>query len=437
MTSSTGGGQIPWLPWSASRASVVQIASRRAVEALRAGVPNRDAVRHLGTDQQHIEVRFVNALSQIAAEHREGRQLPGFLIEGTFGSGKSHLLEWLQHLALEQGFVCSKVVISKETPPSDPHKVFRAAMESLSLPDASGGLDEVALNLDHRTESYAQLYQRVQNPAAGFDPLFQATLYLFERIRGDQEFLDKIVRFWGGDRLSIAEIKRQLRAVGQVPYDVKSRKIRDLALPRFRFAAELIAGAGYPGWVLLLDEVELVASLSLLARARSYAALAALTGMLLDANVPGTFTIACVTTEFNRVFYERGDQDRIPQRFGEREPALVAEAQAGMDLLASDSGSRLLIQAQKEEGLARTHSKMREIYAQGYDWTPPDDGVRALEASRTMRQYVREWITRWDLARLDPSYQPDIETEVLVPNLEERPELEQQSEPDLDDTDRG
>jgi hypothetical protein len=43
---------------------------------------------------------------------------------------------------------------------------------------------------------------------------------------------------------------------------------------------------------------------------------------------------------------------------------------------------------------------------------------------------VREWITRWDLQRIYPEYQPQIETVDLRPDLEERPDLEQPSEED-------
>src|SRR5439155_3576604 len=117
----------------------VDLTYRRAIEALRAGVPNRDAVRHLGTDQRAVEKKFVDTLGQIDAERRAGRQLPGLLIGGDFGAGKSHLLEWLQHVALEQNFAVSKVVISKEAPLNQPHRIFRTAMHALRIPNIVGG----------------------------------------------------------------------------------------------------------------------------------------------------------------------------------------------------------------------------------------------------------------------------------------------------------
>ena len=66
---------------------------RRSIESLRAGVPNRDAVRNLGTDQSKIEGRFRTSLANAPGEQEQGRQVSGFLILGGFGSGKSHLRE--------------------------------------------------------------------------------------------------------------------------------------------------------------------------------------------------------------------------------------------------------------------------------------------------------------------------------------------------------
>jgi hypothetical protein len=41
-----------------------------------------------------------------------------------------------------------------------------------------------------------------------------------------------------------------------------------------------------------------------------------------------------------------------------------------------------------------------------------------------MRQYVRAWITEWDLRRLDPTYEPEIEATRLVVDLSEIVEVD-------------
>lgn len=70
---------------------------RRALEALRAGVPNRDAVAALGSMQQGVEDRFSQLLAAVDALP-EGPAPGGMLIGGGFGTGKSHELEHLAHV---------------------------------------------------------------------------------------------------------------------------------------------------------------------------------------------------------------------------------------------------------------------------------------------------------------------------------------------------
>lgn len=412
----------------------MELTQRRAIEALRAGVPNRDAVRHLGTDQRAVEKRFVDDLGQVGAERRGGRQLSGLLIGGDFGAGKSHLLEWLQHIALDQNFAVSKVVVSKEAPLSQPHRIFRTAMHSLRLPKIVGGIEEVALRMRPDSASYAEMYQRMQDPQSDFDPLFQASLLVHERVK-DPEILSKMVAFWRGEKLDLAETRRSLKVLGH-PMQLKQRRIADLALPRFRFAAELLAGVGYSGWVLLLDELELVAAFSLRARAQSYATLARLLGYAPGEAAPGLYTVAAGTNDLTTVLFEdRRDQEKIPQRLADRLPELMPAAQAGMDLLRPSSSARMDLVSQDESALQRTYDKIRDLYEGAYGWTPPNGRPDLGERSVRMRQYVRRWITRWDLMRLDPEYRPDIEMRDYRPNLEEQPDLEVPAETAQDDND--
>ncbi|TMC08149.1 MAG: hypothetical protein E6J41_14460 [Chloroflexi bacterium] len=390
------------------------LADRRSVEALRAGVPNRSAVRELGTDQKAIEAKFLDALSQVAAERSAGRQLQGLLIEGEFGTGKSHLLEWLQHVSLEAGFACSKVVIGKETPLGDLHKLYRAASESLTLPDRLGGLPEVVERLRLDSNAFTDLYGLVRDPDSRFDPLFQATLLLYEKLQHDTELIDRIVAFWSGDRPAVNELKKQLRLIGHPRPDLRSRRIAELALPRFRFVAQLVAAA----------------NLSLTAREKSYATLAALAGRLRPRTIPGLFVVGAMTAEFTGVVFEqRHDREKALQRWGERDPDFLAEVEAGMEFL----GSRRRVQIQKRspEAVRATFDRVRSLYERAYGWTPPlpEPSVDGAGPPRSMRQHVRDWITRWDLVRLDPAYVADIETQQVAPDLAERPDLELSDEP--------
>ena len=239
-----------------------KIEGRRAIEALRSGVPNRDAVRSLGCEQPTIEQKFRDQLKAAKEVAVEEIQSPGLLIGGDFGAGKSHLLEYLHHIALEENFVCSKVVISKETPLHDPVKLYRSAIEAAMVPNKRGSaLTEIVTRLDPANDLYIKLDTWVHDPKSKLDSRLAATLFLYGRMGNDMELRDRIISFWSGDPLGTGEIKKYLRERGEkATYKIEKVKLRDLAIQRFQFIPRLMVAAGYSGWVLLIDEIELIFS---------------------------------------------------------------------------------------------------------------------------------------------------------------------------------
>ncbi|MGH9277000.1 MAG: BREX system ATP-binding domain-containing protein [Acidimicrobiales bacterium] len=403
------------------------VRSRRALEALRAGVPNRDAVIALGSMQVAVDDRFSQLLDAITALPT-GPAPGGMLIGGGFGSGKSHALEHLAHVALSEAFVVSKVVVSKETPLHDPGKVFLAAVEGAKVPGRPGSaVDELAMGLGVESPAYAELYRWAHDDDSPVDSRFAATLFLHEYAQGDEEFRDRIVRFWAGDPIPVADLRRRLKEAGAAAtYRLAAAKERDLSVQRFRFLSRLVRAAGYRGWVLLLDEVELIGRYSLLQRAKSYAEVAR--WVRGDRDDPGAPIGAVLTTvdDFEaQVLVGKNDLDVIPKRLRMKDTTeadlLAGLAETGMRIIERD---QLPLQPPGRAELDRTYTRLKQIHAEAYSWDPPDIGGLERLPSNRMRQYVRAWITEWDLRRLDGSYQPEITASELGVDLTEEPDLE-------------
>ena len=88
-------------------------------------------------------------------------------------------------------------------------------------------------------------------------PIFPASLLIYER-SGDLELNGEIETFWAGDKILKGRITAGLRQIGQQQnYKFNMPKVAELPPQRLRFALELIKGARYRGWVVLLDEIEL------------------------------------------------------------------------------------------------------------------------------------------------------------------------------------
>ena len=406
-----------------------QLACRRAIEALRNGVPNREAVRILGSTQPQAEQQFQARLSQ------EGDgNLGGMLIAGDFGAGKSHLLEHFEHLALDRNFVCSRVAVSKETPFYDLAKMFRSAADSGALPDGRVGamVDEIGTKLTGpKDERYARFFRWADAADNGLHRIFPATLMVHERLP-DQEALNAIRWFWSGDRVAVGDVKRGLRQIGQQSaYTFRAPKLRELPPQRLRFVLEMIKTACYRGWVVLIDELELIGSYSLLQRARSYAELARWMGAADAASYPGLVVAAAITEDFvEAILEEKGDRLKVPARLRERKEADTArQAELGMQWLAS---RRTRLGEVTDDAVEAAIDHIRRIYSRAYDWSAPAAAAAVGGAGfqKRMRYKVRSAITTWDLQRLHPDSRPDMESEEYHASYTEDPDLEVEAKDD-------
>ena len=418
-------------------------ASRRAIEALRSGVPNRDAVSQLRCSHPDIEQKFDELLDGVNRSLNDSRQTQGLLVSGVFGSGKSHLLHYLGHIALDKGFAVSKVTISKETPLSDPAKFFSAAANELQVPGRVGsGLVNVAYAVDRRSHGFGEFFHWADPAQSSLPAQFASSLYVFQN-GGDQEFNDRIVRFWAGDRLTNAELTQKLRLLGQqATYRLqKLPPNRELAVQRFRFASRLIAAAGHKGWILLVDEVELVGQYSFKQRARSYAELARWLGKLDDSNdgvFPGIGAVLAITENFALEVISGGKTDsetiggRLRASAREDDHFLATRAERGMRAITQNA---VRLERPTADHVQQTRKRILEIYRHAFgcspDW-PANLPAVAPHMGQTdvMRTFVRRWITEWDLLRLYPNDQPDVEMQALGPDTyREDRELDPGDEP--------
>ena len=404
------------------------VSHQRTMEALRSGVPNRDVVKVLGSHQPDLEGKFRRLLQQMATQSSQGIPTKGLVIEGGFGSGKSHLLKALQHVAAEQHFVCSPIVISKETPFYNVATLFRSAMNDAIVPEKQGdALTEVAGELNFQSPQYAELYDWVHRKDSGCDSRFAATLYLYERMINDPELSHRIIRFWAGDPLNNGQLKKYLQGCApEIPYVFDKITAQDLAWHRFQFVSRLMMAAGYKGWILLVDEAEIIGRYSFKQRMKSYAEVARWLGGLEETVCPGIAGIVALTDDFQSVVLEeKQDAQKIEQlsHGGETGEAdhLASAALKGIRLIEQDSEALIRPYEPMVDAL---YERLRELHGSAYSWNPPPVSAVEKLSSTRMREYVRGWITEWDLRRLYPEAQLDIEILDVRQTYEEDQELE-------------
>ena len=410
---------------------------RRALEALRNGVPNGDAVKMLGCSQPESEAMFSGLLAKAADRENPPPSALGMLVSGDFGSGKSHLLTHLERQAIEAGFVCSKVAVSKETPLYDLGKVFKSAVDNGRMPRRSGRLiEELGQRLRPRQDAYAGFFVWANDAeASGLSPMFPASLLVHER-SNDLELNNEIESFWAGDKLLVSDVKKGLRQIGQLQsYPFRAPKAAELPPQRLRFFVELVKAAGYKGWVVLLDEFELIGQYSLLQRGRSYAEIARWLGQSLRHSYPGLVTVGAVTEDFALQVIsadgQKKDRDYVGAKLAERYDSFIQSAETGMRLL---EGNALSLKPLTDADVHETMEKLRRVYSDAYGWDAPPLPERARGGGyqNRMRYYVRAAINEWDLLRLYPDAQPETESDEFRYEYEENPDLERETRDDAD-----
>lgn len=122
-----------WLPakWfkpiTVKQVKLDQISSKRLLEAFRLGIVPHQDIEYF-TFGRGFEV------SELEGGLKRLRQGKGdvFLIEGSYGSGKTHLLEYIHHLSVRYGFVTTYCELSvQEAPLYRPKRVYRELVHNL------------------------------------------------------------------------------------------------------------------------------------------------------------------------------------------------------------------------------------------------------------------------------------------------------------------
>ena len=407
-----------------------RLKNRRALEALRSGVPNSDAVAVLGCNQPAVEQAFNVMLDRLTGDGNQPDGGQGMLVAGDFGTGKSHLLGYLENRALQRNFVCSRVVVSKETPLFDIDKVYRAVVEKGKVPGVTGQMvEEIAQKLDYDSQGYIDFFQWANRDDNGLHRILPATLAVHEN-DNDPELLNRINWYWSGERIDLKPVRDGLRHIGQLQnYPFRAPISRQMPPQKLRFVLDLIKAAGYCGWVILMDEIELLGSYSVLQRARSYAELARWMGQAPDEKYPGLVVVATMAIDLPSVVLDdKEDRDKAVPRLrarGRPEDMVAADrAEIGIRLL--EYGGRNQLAEPDSEMLLNLYKQLKEIHSEAYGWEAPeiDHGI-GIGVPDRIRYYVRRWINEWDLRRLYPDTEPEMEVRELTPSYGEDTTLEQ------------
>ncbi|MFO8009559.1 MAG: BREX system ATP-binding domain-containing protein [Dehalococcoidia bacterium] len=338
-----------------------QYEARRIVETLRAGVPSREVSRILLAGRDEQLDRCKKDMNQVSVDGRSRY----FLIYSAYGGGKTHFLSALANSALENGFAVSQLVLSKETPFNRINKVYEATAHAVELPDyPRTGFEEALMRIRPESDIYYDLRDDIESS------LHPKLSFVFQNYfrEGDFTKRSQIYEDLAGSFFSMST----LRAIHRSNFGESIRMERFLLSQHthnyFRFLSKLIRRLGYKGWVILLDEAELLAKLGIAGRAQAYVNLGRLFGFDVESAVDGMYVVCAFNTAFreDRLLGKNGDVHNAPGWLDKKRRNSDAEiAKRTLDALINEGIHLPAITRDMAGGILK---ELERLHGTAYDW---------------------------------------------------------------------
>ncbi len=370
--------------------------ARTCIEHLRAGVPSLPVAELLSAGRTRVLAEIAEDLRALEGG-RARRNMR--IIAANYGDGKSHTLNAIRAMAEREHFLVSQLTVSRETPLDRVERVYRKLIARTYFPGIGRpGLDAVLQEIERRPEAVQRLLRYAQTKLHT-----KVGLVLEARLEGRRGDIEPLDRDLSGYFLAMPDLRRAYEDnVGRKLAPIERFK-QDNAFDYLRLVGEMSTVAGLAGWVILIDEAEMIGSVGRRARAKSYDFLSRLQDRAL---MPQTYSVVAVAASFQQTLVEKlGDGEDLPAWLRERGHEQLAET-VGEPIRQLQSAPHL--PPLSEADLAQVFDGIVKTHADAFGWSPPLSGADLLRRIRgplrerdiKVRQLVRAAVHFLDLYSL-------------------------------------
>lgn len=366
------------------------IEARHIIEALRSGVPSRAVRQYFSEARPRIMREISDRLDSVC----DAGKSSGMIISGKYGEGKTHLLNTVFNLAHSNNMVVSYLSLSKETPMDKLYLVYQKVIQNTYLPRRQQPgfmqeLEKISANSPVASEMLVYVLQQLET-----DKLYYLFRSYLNTEDSDEKFL--LQADLEGDFVANAALKKIYRRIFNetVKYKVNFTKTKHCG-DYFKFMSHLFTLMGYHGWVILIDETELMGRLGKKARLNAYRNMAR---FLLPERCPeNTFSIFALSASYTEdVIEAKHEYENLEAVYpDEPEPARTV-----LDLLVK---APQLVPLTKEE-ISSVLGKIQDFHGRAYEWTPNLSPASLTESTQSGGYLLRTKI-RAAIEFLDQLYQ--------------------------------
>lgn len=364
--------------------------ARHVIEALRSGIPSRAVGQYFSEARPGIMKEIAGHLDETC---ETGKSM-GRIVAGKYGEGKTHLLNTVFSMAHSNHMVVSYLSLSKETPFDKLYLVYQKLVNNTFLPKrVQPGFTQILEKMTPKSAAANELliYAAKHLETDKLYYLFRAYLNTEDQ---DEKFM--LQADLEGDFIANVPLKQIYRRIynERVKYNVnfsKTKHCRDY----FAFLSRLFRLMGYNGWVILIDETELIGRLSKKARLNAYRNMAEF--LLPGGQAESVYTLFALGSSYTEdVIEAKHDYENLEELYpDQQEPMrtvlnLITRAQQLVPLTDSE--------------ICEVLKKIQTFHGRAYDWNPNVSTEAILAAARSGGYLLRTKL-RAAIEFLDQLYQ--------------------------------
>ncbi|HUW65891.1 MAG TPA: BREX system ATP-binding domain-containing protein [Spirochaetia bacterium] len=353
--------------------------ARVIIEGLRSGVPYLDSAGEVVFGREG-SISNMQRLMEAVEQGRPPR-LPAYFFRANYGQGKTHLLYSLRGMARERNWVVSLLTLSKETPLDRLDYVYPKLVSETYIPGSrQPGCEKIV------SQALGASFVLSEALEMELSPRVMAVLDNLTGQNVKVEDYSGLLADVSGSFLRLSELKNIHRQNFGKALKLGRSSLREEVIHYFKLMDWLIRRAGYQGWLILFDEVELVGKLGRGGRSRAYANI----GRFLSGFLPRTITVWAVASNFESdVVVPRNDREDCPAWLARRpkEEAGVQWCGAAVDSLLE----AVLLDPLPPQKMQSLIGQVLALHQNAYDWQCP---FGAPDLYERVMALIRTWLTR-------------------------------------------
>lgn len=364
--------------------------ARHVIEALRSGIPSKAVGQYFSEARPNIMREISRQLDDICDTRKKG----GMIISGKYGEGKTHLLNTVFNMAHSNHMVVSYLSLSKETPFDKLYLVYQKLVSNTYLPKRlqpgfMQELEKMTPNSQLASEMLLYAAKHLET-----DKLYYLLRSYLNTEDQDEKFL--LQADLEGDFIANAPLKQIYKRIfnQKVKYNVNFSKMKHCG-DYFDFLSHLFTHMGYNGWVILIDETELMGRLGKKARLGAYRNMARF--LLPDGPMEAVFSMFALGASYvEDVVESKHEYENLSAAFpGQEEPMKTV--------------LNMIIRAPQlvplgDEEISEILKKVQEFHGRAYGWNP-DISIRSLMKATETGGYLLRTKIRAAIEFLDQLYQ--------------------------------